>query len=346
MVRISVAMLLACLGLGLAFATQQELPPVEGWRVLPESPMRPKLNSRHDDLFFTDPDTGWVVNVKGEIYKTTDGGESWIQQLDSRRDVGPLVPFRSVGFANSRVGWAGTLIKEQVLFETRDGGETWTDISNRITGPMPKGICGIWVVNERVIYGAGRFVKTAHFIKSTDGGQSWTSTDMSALAGILVDVYFFDENNGMIVGGTDVDLSIANAVILVTSDGGDTWEQRYTTSGNLGEWGWKIAFPTPTTGYVTVERRVEEGGAKVLKTTDGGATWEEFIIENSKYLQGVGFATEDLGWVSGGGTASMTETGGKTWRQIDFDGRINRFRMFGDSLGYAVGRQVYKYTRR
>ena len=90
MVRISVTFLLASLVLSLALATQHEQPPVDGWHVLPDSPMR-KEGLRHDDLFFTDPDTGWVVNVSGEIYKTTDGGESWVQQLDSRRDMGSFV---------------------------------------------------------------------------------------------------------------------------------------------------------------------------------------------------------------------------------------------------------------
>ena len=41
----------------------------------------------------------------------------------------------------------------------------------------------------------------------------------------------------------------------------------------------------------------------------------------------------------------MTTDGGGTWEQVEeIDGRINRFRMVNDSLGYAVGHQVYKFT--
>lgn len=43
---------------------------------------------------------------------------------------------------------------------------------------------------------------------------------------------------------------------------------------------------------------------------------------------------------------SMTVTEGCTWQQVEqLDGRVNRIRMLGDTLGYAVGRPVYKYTR-
>ncbi len=87
-------------------------------------------------------------------------------------------------------------------------------------------------------------------------------------------------------------------------------------------------------------------GAKVLKTTDGGQTWAEINrIPGSRPLQGIVFVTEDVGWVSGRGTTFMTTDGGSTWEKVEgIAGNINRFRMVNDSLGYAVGEQVYKFT--
>jgi hypothetical protein len=41
------------------------------------------------------------------------------------------------------------------IFETLDRGFTWNPISN-INGPLPKGICGLNIVNDTVIYGVGR----------------------------------------------------------------------------------------------------------------------------------------------------------------------------------------------
>ncbi len=315
--------------------------PAASWTALPGSPLQTG-NRRHEDLSFVSATTGWVVNFNGEIYKTTDGGQTWTLQLMARTREGDDIEFRSVGFANEQVGWAGSLSEGHVLYETRDGGDTWQDISHKITGAEVAGICGLWVVNENVIYGVGRYMSPARMLKSTDGGQSWVAKDISPLAETLIDVFFFDENHGFIVGGDHPSLRQGHAVVLETVDGGDTWTVRHRSS-ELSEWGWKISFPMSQTGYVSVERSI---GAKVLKTTDGGQTWAEINrIPGSRPLQGIVFVTEDVGWVSGWGTTFMTTDGGSTWEKVEeIDGRINRFRMVNDSLGYAVGHQVYKFT--
>jgi photosystem II stability/assembly factor-like uncharacterized protein len=55
-----------------AFATPQ-------WRVLPNAPDQGASN-RHDDLDFVDEQTGWVCNLSGQTWKTTNGGASWDNQ--------------------------------------------------------------------------------------------------------------------------------------------------------------------------------------------------------------------------------------------------------------------------
>ena len=78
----------------------------------------------------------------------------------------------------------------------------------------------------------------------------------------------------------------------------------------------------------------------------GGATWEEKIFRQSYYfVQGIGFINETTGWIGGNSSIPTLQTtdGGDTWFSADFGVRVNRFRFLGDSLGYAVGRSVYKY---
>lgn len=306
-----------------------------------------RLN-RHDDIFFVNASTGWVANGTGRIYKTTDSGFTWVEQVDLD------VYFRSIGFANDSTGWAGTLSTEQVLFESTDGGATWDNITDRISGPLPAGICGLAVVSEAVAYGVGRFDGPPILIKTADGGQSWQASDLSALGiGSLIDVYFFDEEHGFVTGGT-VDDFTGSAIVAETTDGGATWAIRHRSEkadGVTGEWGWKLSFPTETTGYVSVEypfANTTGNPAKVLKTTDGGATWMELAVDGSfepAGLQGVGFVTEDLGWVSGRGIASITTDGGASWYQVDdLDGLVNRFRLVNDSLAFAVGRRAYRWS--
>src|SRR6185503_8316572 len=129
---------------------------------------------------------------------------------------------------------------------------------------------------------------------------------------------------------------------LGTTNGGATWQTRHITSRS-GEWCWKINFPTPMVGYVSIERF--SGQAFFLKTTDAGLTWQDKFFLNSYEEQGIGFATPDLGWI-GGWTGPTYETtdGGNTWGTAGFGLNINRVRMLSSTLGYAVGETVYKYT--
>jgi len=309
------------------------LPAGAGWDTLPNAPI---AKGRHDDVFFVDQDLGWVVNGYGEIFRTTDGGGSWEPQL-----LEPSIYFRAVGFANPMKGWVGNLDGNPLLYATTDGGATWTPMDN-IPAPRPTGICGIWVVNESVVYACGRYDGPARVIKTTDGGATWTAKDLSPLATTLIDVYFTDADHGFVVGGLGSGFSNRKAVILATSDGGTTWVTRHLTN-RTGEWSWKIAFPTPNDGYVSIERF--SGQAFFLKSNDGGRTWIDKFFLNGYEEQGIGFATPALGWIGGWtGPTYQTTDEGNTWQLAGFGQNINRFRMLSSTLGYAVGEAVYKYT--
>ncbi len=73
---------------------------------------------RHDDMFFVNPNVGWVANGFGKVYRTTDSGETW----DEIASEGVFM--RSIGFANEQKGWVGTFNTTTVLMETNDGSVT------------------------------------------------------------------------------------------------------------------------------------------------------------------------------------------------------------------------------
>lgn len=320
----------------------------------------PIASSRTDDIWFTDPNTGWAVNSDGSILHTTDGGDSWIVQHSA-----PGVYLRCVGFANPSLGWVGTLSRNQRLLRTNDGGLTWTRVGNLPAG-APVAICGISVVNDKVVYGSGtnRPTDFARMIKTVDGGVSWTTIDMSAHASILIDTYFVDELHGWVVGGkanapTPTTRDRVKPVVLETTDGGVTWTNRLAgreAEFPFGEWGWKIQFLNQQLGFVSLENFTQ--GA-ILKTTDGGKNWTRLKIndpQGTTNLEGVGFIDEKHGWVGGWGSAdlsnptgfsSATTDGGLNWENANEIGlRINRFRFFGNPVfvGYASGFTVYKYS--
>lgn len=307
------------------------------WRSLPGAP----VSGRHEDVHFVNPNVGWIVNGGGQIWKTMDGGGSWALQFVAG------VFLRSVGFVDSTTGWAGVLQNDttKILYQTTDGGVTWSLVTN-IPSPRPRGICGISIVNDSVIYASGPYYGPARVIKTTDRGASWTSIDLSTYAWGLVDCFFFNPDSGFVVGniGTGIGSDTTYARVLFTSDGGATWSIRYSGS-RPSERCWKIQFLTGTTGYVSIEK-FSSGGVYYLKTTDGGVTWSDELFLNTPYhVQGIGFISDSVGWLGGwGGDTYETTDTGASWHLAGFGQIVNRFRLLGDTLAYAVGQTVYKYS--
>lgn len=312
------------------------------WNALPNSPT---AGYRFDDLEAVSPHVLYIVGGSDPygIYRTLDGGETWEARFSETQGR----YFRSLGFVSETRGWVGVLGSgpgEDVLFETTDGGTTLTPATGRITGPTPLAICGIYALDDEAVYATGGISGGAHFLSTLDAGETWTSIDLSTQADFLIDVFFLDRRRGFVVGGAGFvpGVSPRVAVVLGTEDGGQTWTERHrsTTVEPFGEWGWKLSFPSPEVGYVSVEN-----GSKVLKTTDGGATWHDVLIPSFS-MQGIGFVNEQTGWVGGRDIPEVTTDGGQTWALAPGLGQsVNRFAFFGDSLGYAVAERVYRYSQ-
>jgi photosystem II stability/assembly factor-like uncharacterized protein len=328
----------------------------------------PVASSRTDDIWFLDPNQGWAVNSNGQILHTEDGFTTWQEQLLDEEAY-----FRCIGFASPVRGWAGTLApRSRRLFETSDGGATWTVVTG-LPAKAPVKVCGLSVVSEDVVYASGSNEpdEPARIMRTLDGGASWQGFDMAEHATLLVDTFFRDADNGWVVGGraarppdpsalTEIEKRAhVQAVVLRTRDGGQTWTDQAESIRDqlpLGEWGWKIHFVDDRLGFVSLESF--ERGA-ILKTVDGGDNWRRIDIndpQGNANLEGVGFVSEDTGWVGGWGpgpnhfsrgSSSATTDGGATWQDANDIGLfINRFRFFHEpvTVGYASGLTIYKYS--
>ena len=313
------------------------------WEELPETP----YVGRHNDVFFTSPETGWIVHGDGEIYKTEDAGQSWQLQYRNLN-----AHFRSVGFLNDQHGFAGNVgpgefgaVEATPIFETTDGGQIWLPATGFSDG-LPTGICGMQVVNDSTVVAVGRVRGPAFFVRTTDAGDNWTTVDMSEYAAGLIDVFFTHPDSGFAVGLTNANHDQSSGVILRTVDGGNSWDEAFTTT-RVGEWFWKMSFPTRQTGYASLQRN-SQSPIYFVKTTDGGATWEEKLFMSDYYfVQGLGFIDENTGWIGGNSSSPVyvTTDGGESWQPDEIRPRINRIRFLGDSLGYAVGRSAYKIVK-
>jgi photosystem II stability/assembly factor-like uncharacterized protein len=344
------------------------------WLPLPNAPT---ASSRTDDIFFVDPLVGWAANSNGTIVHTADGGGSWTVQLqDIPSPGGDPVYFRCLAFASKQRGWAGTLTRGRTLFETKDGGQSWTQVTG-LPALAPSAICGMFAVSDQVMYASGTNYpnRPARMMKTVDGGQTWTAWDMSPFADLLVDCFFTSATRGWVVGGKKalpppptpeekrfLKRDEVKPVVLLTEDGGQTWVNRVADIQSQfppGEWGWKIQFLNDQVGFVALENF--KAGA-ILKTVDGGQTWTRLPVndpQGNANLEGIGFVDEKHGWVGGWGaedpdrgpftrlSSSESRDGGATWQDANEIGKaINRFRFFGSpvSVGYAAGQTIYKYS--
>jgi photosystem II stability/assembly factor-like uncharacterized protein len=318
------------------------------WQLLQESPT-PTTRDRLWDAYFLTASTGWVVGAPGDVFKTTDGGETW----DHRHASATALNFRAVAFAHDQFGWVGALNRlidpepDAALYETRDGGVTWTNISHRIEGPEVVGLCSLFRLDNLNIYGVGRWNGPAVFVRTRDQGRTWQSTSLEPLLSGAIDVHFFTPLRGVVTGGRGLGLaeetwSVSRAVVLMTEDGGTTWQERFV-SPTPGTWGWKMSFPTPDVGYIAVQGPAEV--SSVLKTTDGGRTWREIAVVAGRPFGfwAVGFVTPTHGWVGGDDQVFETTDGGTTWSVRGWGQNLNRIRVVSPRLAYAVGSRVYRF---
>ncbi|WP_115463269.1 YCF48-related protein [Winogradskyella aurantiaca] len=304
------------------------------WQNLPDAVSNPN-NQRFDDVYFINGHTGWAANgAFASVYKTSDGGMTWTEQL-SESDLSGNFYFRAIEFLNADVGFLGTL--SDAFFWTQDGGDNWELVDN-IT-PYPEAICGLDAVNSNTIYGCGAYFTPAYIIKSTDSGDSWTYIDMSSYATALVDIHFANESIGYAAGR-----NVNGALILKTTNGGTDWVEIFN-SNIPGEYVWKLQVLDSNTDVIFGSVfSIQPFPGKLIKSTNAGEDWNSYDAPETD-VQAVGFITENTGWM-GGYTTGFYETqdGGQTWTDLGVGSNLNKIFVINSTLAYGAGTTLYKFS--
>jgi len=217
----------------------------------------------------------------------------------------------------SNTGW---MLSTSSIFQTADGGATWTEYSNG----LETGCNSVCFVDENIGYVSNGYGK---IFKSTDGGQNWaTIYDWSG--NHLGEIAFKDAMNGVCAGND----------LIYTNDGGTTWHysQNSYTTNNLCYTGGDTYFATD--GY----------SMKVLKSTDNGVSFTE-VHEASEYINTCAFADENHGLVGGvNQVLNITANGGQTWApKVLGDAEDDLFSSAyydADTVYVAGGPEIFKST--
>jgi photosystem II stability/assembly factor-like uncharacterized protein len=187
-----------------------------------------------------DSDTVWVAAYGSHrrsggdrgVYKTTDGGETWVNVLRPSDHTGcwqlhmdPRNPDVLYAVAHQRQRYLTTIVTggdESGIHKTTDGGETWT----RLEGGLPQKMVGrigmdISPVDPDVLYAIvdAKEKKDKGTYRSDDGGASWAKTSdyLTAYTFYFQRLVCDTESVDRVYG-----LDLFNQV---STDGGKTWSR-------------------------------------------------------------------------------------------------------------------------
>jgi len=183
--------------------------------------------------------------------------------------TGVAVRLRGVSAVSPTVAWAsggnGTVLR------TIDGGRTWTP--RRVPGAERLDFRDVDAMSDRVAYvlsiGPG---DSSRIYKTRDGGAEWTLQFENNDPKIFLDAMaFVDETLGYTVSDS-VD---GRLVILVTSNGGRTWE-RVADDRLPPALPGEGAFAASGTNVAVFGREhvwIGTSASRVIRSSDGGRTW-------------------------------------------------------------------------
>ncbi len=232
------------------------------------------------DVFFVDSQNGYLFSNDKKLYKSVDGGLTWIHKADLPGSYPQLIYFTDVNN-----GYFGN---ENKLFKTTNGGSSWqSSILNGYIDALKVTDSALYV---STIYGGDDW--GGALLKSTNSGGSWdTIVKINAHS-----IEGFDLNSkGVIICG-------GNSFTSISTDHGITWDLKF----NSGTTYFEIKFIDDTT--------VVLAGTPSLVSSDAGATWKG--INGSNYMRSVGSAG-NLTLVTGNeGLIFASLNKGMTWQSV------------------------------
>lgn len=213
----------------------------------------------------TDANTVYIASASGGVWKTTNGGSTWLPITDELSclnhgsiAIDPASPQTVyVGTGEYTTGSAG-----DGLFRSTDGGATWTRIATVADVGVNCSRVLVDPTNSQNIHVAGSF----GYIRSTNAGATWTrirTTNTSDLA--------IHPTNGQILY-----LGAHGTGIFRSTNGGATWTQLTTglPTDNVRRILIAISRSSPTTLYAAIVNS-SSGLRGMYKSTNGGDSWTQ-----------------------------------------------------------------------
>ncbi|MFZ4591536.1 MAG: YCF48-related protein [Ignavibacteria bacterium] len=290
-----------------------------------------KLSITMDNLTsfsFPSNSLGYISSSAGLIYRTTNGGESWVQISNSS------VQNIKICYADSLTGFAITnnIQPNSLIYRTSDGGTTWNS-RNFSSGDTTVEFKKIRFINEntgfalaikyRSIFPGGW--SRAEIYQTTDKGLNWIS--LTYINSVSPNNIEFSNNiNGL--------LTTTNGIYRTTNSG-SSWQSVFSDYTK-----------TFTSLYLIKNTNMCYAGGNTglfMSSTNFGTNWTNFSssrLNSSKDILSSSFIDENTGFIVGNqGLFAKTTNAGNNWTIVNSlpNFRFNSTSFTSALTGYTVG---------
>lgn len=250
-----------------------------------------------NDITMINENTGYVTGANSQVYKTTDGGVSWVMKTKPHVNNYTLY---NCDFIDENTGWVFVnfaTVPGGNVFKTTDGANTWTQYT---TGATSENIYSAEMLNANTGYTTMNQSNRPVY-KTTNGGVNWSPLT-TGLTGSIRSVTCPDDTTVYIcqTSGTNRVAKSTNA--------GATWTLiSMPATADFTS----IDFKDANTGYA-----VGNSTTVVCRTTNGGASW---TFQNTHNItNGKVYVTQgDTAWALGGNAAIMRFVGLNSQLKLD-----------------------------
>jgi photosystem II stability/assembly factor-like uncharacterized protein len=266
----------------------------------------------------------------GGVWKTTNGGVSWIPITDAVGGGGFAITFITIDPNNPDTVYAGggSTGDYSTFLKTTDGGKTWKARTGLTPGYFILALAVSSADSKRLLAGTDQGI-----FLSTDAGETWRSV----LKGPITNSVFFDKDPSTAYAGSSDWLGGTPVGIFRSTDSGETWTNvtsNFFPSDSVA-FHLRMGLDNSAVLYAGVERysRMAHPGVEnysdmagtalsaLYKSTDHGKTWNHVNCAPSCPSWVWLFEVDplDSSYLLGGTTGLMRSLdGGLTWS--DFTG--------------------------
>jgi gliding motility-associated-like protein len=234
-------------------------------KTFPRGTFAPTLRA----IRFADQDTGYTCGSRGKVYRTVDGGNTWM-------DVSPdtliystaNTNYTALSVVNDTTIYVGGSSKR--LFKSTNAGATWTDISLVLT-TNPVTISDFTNISSILMNDVnnGYMVAGGYFLKTTNGWATWTY-DMAPLGITSMTLY------------PKINAPIQNKKLYLTTLQ-NSFPDFSTTAATILEYGTEALYTTSSTETATNASCTNPTAGTITVTATGGIAPFTYSVNGGAY---------------------------------------------------------------